>query len=178
MSDVVFRRIGGRVIPIRLNKSEKKDLATGAALLGAGVGLAVGGGVAYRKAAATSLKYAEKAAKVIFSSKASKKMGQLSFDDLLHADKSKKQAYDFMKKARNLERATPLIRNASWLAGTGLTAIGGAKVAGSLSKTEHKNNVKALGAAAPAIVSTSFMLGVNPKATAKSLLSKVAKLRF
>lgn len=43
-STVVYRRIRGRIVPIRMKKDQRKDLAQGAGLLAGGIGTAVAGG--------------------------------------------------------------------------------------------------------------------------------------
>jgi hypothetical protein len=56
--EVTFRRIGGRIVPIKLTKSRKEDLKKGLGMVASGAAVAGGAGLAYRHLVKTSLKYA------------------------------------------------------------------------------------------------------------------------
>lgn len=159
MNDVTFRRIRGRIVPIR---KKKKDMPKGAGTIGAGVAVAASGGLLYRGAVKAAEKQMEKAARVFsFAPKAPKGV-QMTFDDLLKSDIAKKQATKFMTRASLLERATPHIRRASTLAGGTLIGVGASQVVKSMTDDSNDPKADAIGVAAGTLATIAFATAFKP----------------
>lgn len=148
---ITFRRIRGRIVPIKLSKAEKGQIA-GAAMVGAGAVVAIEGGNAYRKVAATAMKQAIEGIKV--RNKVTKRFGarQLSFDDILNnntkiqfsvkdlrwKDKMIKKRQMFVDASKRTVKVANFIRKATPIAALGLFGYGSAKFATSYAKDKRK----------------------------------------
>lgn len=138
--NVVFRRIRGRIIPIKLSKAKKEQL-TGVGIAGVGAGVAIAGGRAFSKLSNMAIDTALKglafreAVPRQFSNgkKLFKATSQLTFDDMavrnsiINADKAKAAASRLAKSAKFVRKASPYL-------GSALIGLGAAKFLNGLSK--------------------------------------------
>jgi hypothetical protein len=169
MNNLIFRRINGRIVPIRLNKSEKKDLKEGVTYTAAGVGVAAGGGALYRQVTKKSMSFASAGAEEYLKTRFNTGKGQMSFDDLIQAKKYQTKATKLMQTAIRLEKLTPFIRKGAFGIGTALVGYGGLKIGKAIGKKDKKTESAAIGATSSAIVGQAFLSGYSPKTEIKNL---------
>lgn len=151
--EVAFRRIRGRIIPIKLNKAQK-DRAVGVAAIGAGVGTSLAGGAIYKKAVINSGKAAFKGFSALDSAFMPK--GQLSLFDINKASKYSKMATDSLRTATKLSSFAGTVKKIAPYIGESLIAYGAFKVVQSMDKKTKKKidpNLVASGAALTAYLS-------------------------
>lgn len=137
-NSVAFRRIKGRIVPIKLN-SGQKDMAKGAGIAAAGAAVSIAGGRIFTKltnkaidSALKGIAIREQIPKMTF-----KTSRQLTFDDLIarnslaRADKAKAIAKRFAKAAQVVRKASPYV-------GAGLIGFGAVKFLEGLNKGKKK----------------------------------------
>jgi len=135
MSDVVFRRIRGRIVPIKMTKGNK-DALKGGVIAATGAAIAVGGASVYKRAVFKSASFAQKAFDAItptpkqFSGIKSKfkSTAQMSFDDIVTGS-SKVNSEKAFKIAKHLSRLSGAVRKASPIIGGALIVYGATKTA-------------------------------------------------
>lgn len=176
--NVVFRRIRGRIIPIRLSPSEKKEAKHGAAFAAAGLTVAATGGAAYKAVANTAYKFAQKAAVRMSDAPFVKKGAQMSFDDLIKINAAKADATRLMITARKFEKAVPYIRIGSTIAGATLLSFGTAKLFRALANKKQKNKAEKIGAGAGAVTTLAFLAGMNTKAAKTVVVNRFKSVAF
>lgn len=172
MNDVVFRRIKGRIVPI--SKKKQKEAVQGAAVAGSGVAVAAGGGRAYKKVIEKAVIASNKAA--LFGSKFSSGLGkatQVTFEEYVRNKKSNAELLKWIGKSSRLEGAARAVRIGSKSIGAGLIAVGSARLAGALSKKEHREKAQLLGASAGAAATTAFMFGFKPSVVIEAAGSRL-----
>ena len=153
MSEVVFRRIRGRIVPMRLTKQQKES-AKGGAIAASGAAIAVGGGSAYKRAVNASATIARKAFDAMtpapkeFSGMKHKfkSTAQMSFDDVIGKASSVNSEKAF-KAANRLASLSTTVRRLAPVIGGGLLFYGGAKVIASNRKKKLDPETTALIAA-------------------------------
>lgn len=152
---IAFRRIRGRVVPIKIKN--ENDLAKGMAAGVAGVAVTVAGAKIYKRAVAASAKAAFKGFSAL--EKATLRTGQLSFDDLAKAEKIKKLSSDSFRAAHKLASLSGIIKKVSPVIGAGLVGYGALKVVASLDD-DHKKDLD------PALVAggSAAVAAIVPKA--------------
>lgn len=141
--DVAFRRINGRIVPIRLNKQQKEQVK-GGAIAALGAGIAVGGGSIYKRSVLASSKAAKKAFDAMtptpkqfsdIKTKSRKKTkfkpsNQLNFDDFIDA-LPKVDPIKALRSAKRLAGFSSFVRRASPIVGGSLFVYGSVKAANS-----------------------------------------------
>ena len=150
MSDVMFRRIHGRIVPIKLSPEQKKSaagIAKGSASIAAGVGVSVAGGHVYKAAVVKSADLAMRAFESINKFRSAGPQG-----NLFHYAKQSEATMNIFKGADRLARLSTIVRKASVPIGAGLIAGGVAKVATSLPKKNKKQIDPVLAAGGSAAV--------------------------
>lgn len=132
MSDVVFRRIRGHIVPIKLTK-EQKGQVKGLGIAAAGAVVAAEGGALYKRLAFKATQTAIKGMKDIVPSTKEftgiknkfKSTAQMSFDDIVQktspriSEGSLKAAQRIVKSANFVKKASPFIGGALIAYGTG-----------------------------------------------------------
>lgn len=152
---VVFRRIGGRVIPIRQKAKENaKAAGKGAAIAGAGVGVGLAGGIA-------SATLDERSHKLYGFSRSA----EFRSDRLWKADRGMTAIKHMRKSEELLQRSVrvgKLGTKAGHLGQVGSAALIGAGIDKALSKTKYKNNteVRAASAAAGGVAGSFLVKGI------------------
>lgn len=178
MNNITFRRIRGRIVPIRLSK-EQKEKAKGSLISGAGVGVAVGGGSIYKRAVVKSADIANKAFKAI----SEVKKGQMSFDDIAKINSQKKTSEKLFRVANGLAKFSGLVRKVSPIVGGGLIAYGASKAL-TADKKNKKNKdmiaaVSAVSGSAAAYgipqAKKAFEFGLQPRQEKFKFASSAAK---
>ena len=154
MSDVVFRRIRGRIVPIRKNKStdNRAEIAKGAAIAGAGLVLANVSGGTYQKAIFNSVKKSAEAfsdlektvesLKTIKSVKDIKKAKlfvsrptvQRSLFEFAEKNASAARHYESLRKAARASQIASGFRKVAVPLGAAMVGFGVVKAIGGLSK--------------------------------------------
>lgn len=173
---IQFRRINGRIVPIKPKK--ERDLIKGVAAGVAGVAVTVAGAKLYKRAVTASAKAAFKG----FSSleKVALGKGQLSFSDLDKVNKIKKLSNDSFRTASKLASLSGIIKKASPVLGAGLVGYGALKVVASLDDDAKKELDPALvaggSAAVAAIVPKAYAFA--KKAFETGLMSKQTSFTF
>jgi hypothetical protein len=183
--DVVFRRIHGRIVPIRraagqargLSPERKKEAAKGVAIAAAGVGASFGGGLVFRK----SLKSIKKTIGALESAYARnaailKKMGPGGAQGSLfaHAGIPRQEFVGAAKtdklfrSAKNLGKFSTALKWAAPLAGAGLIAYGANRFSKATTKNRKGLNKTALLGAAGSVGGASFVYGSQGRAGIKN----------
>jgi hypothetical protein len=132
--DIAFRRIRGRIVPIKLNKQRKEQIK-GGAIAATGAAIAVGGGSFYKRAVSKSASLAQKAFDALtptpkqFSGIKNKfrSSAQMSFDDFI-ASGPKVDPQKAFRAANRLSKLSGVVRKLSPGIGGALFAYGGAKL--------------------------------------------------
>lgn len=133
--EIAFRRIRGRIVPIKLNK-QKRETIKGAAIAGSGAAIALGGASIYKRAVTASVKLAKKGfdlsstTDLVFGKGGKKKFqsaAQTSFDDILAASRANNSSKAFAA-ANKLSKFSSFVRKASPIIGAGLFAYGATKI--------------------------------------------------
>lgn len=134
---VTFRRIKGRIIPIRL-KPHQQEMGKGATIAAAGLGVASAGGQIYKKTVVASASGAVKAFTTL--EKAYSKFGpaQMSFGDIGRRAKMQQASANMFRKAQGLAKASGFVRKASPVIGAGLIAYGAVKAINAMPKDKRK----------------------------------------
>lgn len=149
-NDVAFRRIRGRIVPIRLNK-QKKEQIKGGAIAAAGAAVAVGGGSIYKRTVAKSAQLAAKAFEALtptpkqFSGIKNKfrSTAQMTFDDFI-TSKPKVNSENVFRAANRLSKFSGIVRKTSPVIGGALFAYGATKILNSSNKKNLDPEVSAL----------------------------------
>lgn len=149
-NDVAFRRINGRIVPIRLNKQRREQIK-GAAIAGAGAAVAVGGGSFYKRAVSKSAELATKAFEALTPSPKQftgmkhkfKSAAQMNFDDFIAAQPKVKPDKVF-KAANRLAKMSGAVRKLAPVIGGGLFAYGATKFLNNSKKDQLDPDTAAL----------------------------------
>lgn len=159
-NDIVFRRIRGRIVPIRKNKSteNRAEIAKGAGIAGAGLVLANVSGGTYQKAIFNSVKRSADAffnlektvesLKTIKSVKDIKKAKsfvsrptmQRSLFEFAEKNASAARHYESLRKAARYSQIASVFRKVAVPAGAAMVGIGVVKAVGGMSK-DKKNKI-------------------------------------
>lgn len=110
MNDIIFRRVKGRIIPIKLTKEQKGRIVEGSkgiAIAGAGVGLSVASGQIYRKAVVSSANMAMKAFSTI----------ENIADKFKNSGAAQQSLFDYVKRSEQISKQTSRLRTASRISG-------------------------------------------------------------
>lgn len=134
--NVIFRRVHGRLIPIKLNK-DTSERVKGAAIVGAGIGVALAGGAVYKKAVISSAKAAFRGFNALDVLVARKGV-QMSFDDIARINKFKNAANSSFRVASKLSKFSKVVRKFSPAVGEGLIAYGSFKFIKTLKQKDQK----------------------------------------
>jgi hypothetical protein len=182
---VIFRRIHGRLVPIRVKANPMpnhlREAATGAALIGAGGATSTLAGKLYKAVQTRSVKMAGRAFNA-GGRTGFQKTVQLELFALSRKKKSVELAGKLAKKAAMFETAAPIIRHSGIVGGSLLIGLGAAKLASAAQKDKNENEtvnrLVGAGAATLAFHSQSaskfmFKAGMFPKASIKDALAKV-----
>lgn len=156
--DVVFRRIRGRIVPIRRKKTSPgvSDTAKGVTAITAGLGIAAGGGELYRRAVLKTSNLALSALTKMDPIK-TKPGGQMGFDDLSRVKQHKENIHKLFRSSRRLLGFSKAIRKVSPAVGAGLLTFGAVKL---MNSGKKKKKIDAGFAAGGAVVTAA----VAPKA--------------
>lgn len=134
-NEVIFRRIRGRLVPIKLTK-EQKGQVKGASIAAAGAGVSIVGGSTYRKVANKAIdlgiKGVEASQKMKFGSK------QMSFDDLLINQGLKKTQLGYSVAAKRVAKLAIGIRKTAPIIGGALIAYGTTKFVNNYGKDKKR----------------------------------------
>lgn len=134
-SAVIFRRVRGRIVPIRITP-EQREALKGGAVAGAGVTLAAGAGAIYKKAVFGSARLAMKAFEAQEKFVSGRRIGQLSFDDLIREQKFQEKITKVAKRAMRMGSLAGAARKGGLFAGSALIGIGGAKIVSAFQKDD------------------------------------------
>lgn len=180
---VAFRRIHGRVVPIRLNKSQSEQLK-GAAIAGAGIGLASGSGALYRKAIWAGTKASVRAFDTLHKVK-SFRSAQPSLFGYARKLEMEKKAAELFRTGVKLQKYGTIARKVGTFGGAGLVAYGVHRAL--KARGDEHPGAKALvaGAALP-VANEAFKAGALGRAGLKDLAFKsfnflkthVSKVKF
>ena len=182
--EVVFRRIRGRIIPIRqkasefkaLSKEKKKEAFKGAAIAASGVGTAFAGGYGFKRTMLAFLGKDTQSKNIIKNiDEAATKAGQLDlFNHGPQFAKSTAEADKLFKQSQRIAKFGSVIRYAAPLAGAGLIAYGANKFSKSTSKNRQRLKKISVYGAAGAIGTSAFFYGQFGKAGIKEAFVKHA----
>jgi F0F1-type ATP synthase membrane subunit c/vacuolar-type H+-ATPase subunit K len=139
---VIFRRVGGRVIPIRVkdgvSKNHSVDLqgaGKGLALGAAGVGVSASAGKLYKAILGSSTRTSSRAWKTAESISrrfASGAGSQITFDQLIRKQKAQGLVDQALSRASKLSATAPWVRRGALAAGSALIGVGASKITESL----------------------------------------------
>lgn len=190
--DIAFRRIHGRIVPIRLNKSQR-ETGKGLAISAAGAGVALGGASIYKRAVMASANLAKKGFDLITPTKSvfgggNKKFrsaAQMSFDDVLKAGNGANSEKAF-RAAKNLSSFSGLVRKGAPVLGGALFAYGATKIVNANKKKKlHPETAAVIGAIGaggikPAYKAAQkvFEFGLNNRQTKMKFAGSFAKETF
>lgn len=128
---VVFRRINGRVVPIKVKKDQTSGAAAGAALAAAGIGVSASSGKAYRAvnrvATAKSVKAMGTLERIQTMSFRKTGQRQLSFDSLVRKRRAKELAYKGLKAGQRIGRFAAPLRIGGQIVGAAMVGAGVSK---------------------------------------------------
>jgi hypothetical protein len=171
---LVFRRINGRIVPIKLSKQRKKDLKTGTALVGAGLAVGAGTGVGVAKVVQVHKKVF-KASNVAYKAAADSMRGQLNLFSTPHAKETMAKAVTKRFIASKMFRA----RGKMLAAGITLSSIilgeGITRIHKGITGEKDQSVSSSIGERAAASVTTALVLGAYYKALPVKGLGKIAQ---
>jgi hypothetical protein len=170
MSDVVFRRIKGHIVPIKI----KREKAEGAGMVAAGLGVAAASGTVASRLVMGAAHAENQARKVVSAARKARNTMQAS-GPLFAAAANKEylraghEALKTMTESRKLFDASLRVRNAGYTAGAALIAGG---IHRAMSQDGKKSNPKVTaavsagaGIAAHFAVRSSFVRSIGSKKT-------------
>lgn len=175
-NDIAFRRIRGRIVPIKISADQKKrlkDIGIGTGTAAAGVGLSIASGSAYKRAVFNSANSAMKAFRKIDDIHQSfKKAPQMTLFDFAEKTQAQAKAFDSLAKSKRIANIAKGIRSVAVPFGAGLIGLGAYKIATALPKEKKKQIDPALvagGSAAATVIapkaykfaSNSFAAGMG-----------------
>lgn len=170
---LVFRRVRGRIIPIRISSERKIEAAKGGGMVAAGYGIAATSGRAYRNIMKAASKFGKSAHKLEGIIKNRAKAPQMDlFEDVAakkYADELFAQSAKAIRNAGNLYKGSMVVSGA--LAGAGAERIYRALRGG---KKKDSNSL-ATGASAAAGATIAFSFGAYPKLTVQKILRNAGK---
>jgi len=179
---VVFRRVRGRIVPIRAKSQNSGKAAQGLAYIGAGLATGAAAGSAYRAinrlATATSSrswKSLEKADKISFKARGT---GQLDLEaygrSVARKERVRKTAMQGLQKARRIQAVTPSFRLGGVFLASTLIGVGAAKLyeAGRGQKVTTEETTAVSGAIASAAFLTGAYRGAGFRLSIKPLYKK------
>lgn len=180
---VIFRRVRGRIVPIRLNKEQKKRLGEagkGTGLVVAGAGVAAAAGAAYRSILRSTTKMSARAMKSAeFSGRAIPGGTQLSFGAFRKASRASELAMKLSGRASRIASIAQPLRKGGIFAGSILIGIGASKLARAIAGEKNEKLEATVGSAASALAFNSkltskiiFQAGAYPKAFAAKGLQR------
>ena len=188
-NDIAFRRIRGRIVPIRLNK-QKRETIKGGAIAGAGAAIAVGGGSLYKRSVQASAKFAMKAfdnltpppGQFTGMKRKFKSTAQMSFDDIIGKTQSANSQKVF-NAANRLAKFSGAVRRISPILGGALFAYGATKIAAANKKDKINPEVAALlgagaGSSLPFALKKGqqlFEFGLNNRQVKMNFVKEAAK---
>lgn len=159
MNDVVFRRIHGRIVPIRLTADQKsriKQGATGAAMVAGGLGIAAASGNFYRKAVVKSADSAMKSFRAIedLGEVFKKSKVQQTLFDFAKKSEQQGKMFDALRRSSRIANISKVIKGAAIPIGAALVTVGAIKAINAVPKKNRKDVNPALvaGGAAAAVV--------------------------
>lgn len=171
---VAFRRIRGRVVPIKLNKAltkGEKDLKQGASLIGSGVGLGLASGAVYRQINKVATAKSVKAFRTL--DKIRLMPGAATLFSYARKQKAEKMAFDALKGAKRIGQFATPIRLIGQIGGAALIGAGVAKALESKFKKKHKTEIAAaVGTLAGGAFLTGAYKGAGFRSVIKPLLVK------
>ena len=126
--DVTFRRINGRIVPIKVTKKQKGDVATGAALAAAGVGVTVGAGKAYKGVNQKSTRQSVRAFRAMERIMSKGGPSQPSFFSMASKKKAIDKAMKSLNNAHKIGMFAAPLRVGGRVAGAALLGAGAAKL--------------------------------------------------
>lgn len=184
MEGVTFRRIRGRIVPIK--NSERKELRRGGAAIAAGAGVSALAGAAYRAINFTATDLASRGTRINESMKIDPSP-QLSMFTYARNEHRQAIASKALKNADRIGRFAKPTRLIGLAIGSSAIAYGASKVARALRRKDDSKNA-AIGAATGTALFTSggaalgaFKVGMYPKAGFKNAMKavyRVAKAKF
>lgn len=136
-NDVIFRRVNGRIVPIRLTKAHKEQ-AKGAGIIAAGAAVAAGGGKVYSHVVTKSATKAFKGFSALEGVLKKSGPAQLSFFDMNRMSAARKAANASLKAGQTLAKLSKTIRLGSTAIGAGIIGYGASKVANNMTKAQKK----------------------------------------
>ena len=181
--DVPFFRRNGKIIPIRLNKSQKGQLQ-GAGIAAAGVAVAAAGGRIYKNAVTKSASLGFKGFTRLERLYKASGPQQMNFFDAAKKKKRsavlRKAAFDSLEAGKKLGSISKSVRLGSVALGAGLIGYGTTKAINSMTKKQKQNlnpELLAGGAAAlGAVLPNAYNASV--KAFTAGMASNQTSLKF
>lgn len=176
--DVVFRRVRGRIVPIRLKKRDAADLAKGAAAVTAGAAIGAAGGAAFKKTVTTGARAAFRASSVFDAIRNKARFSrQLELPGIMRharAQKTARKAMDFALKA---EKASTFIKVGTGALAVGLAGYGLHKLGSAYARRTkgEKPSPGGTAASAAAVASGAFLVGMHGRAGVSHVASKAAR---
>lgn len=162
MSNVVFRRIHGRIVPIRINREEKQDLAKGTALVAAGAGVGFAAGKVGSKISKSGMRFANRGLSLRVATLRkfnSKPVAELS--DIVTKLRRSQIAHDSVELGRKLVKRSAQVMDKGAHAGTILGTVGGGILGNALYKILKRNRKDDASAAAAQTAATAIGASVG-----------------
>lgn len=152
-NDVTFRRINGRIVPIKLNKN-RQELAQGAGMVAGGIGVSSASGKIYRAINRYATAKSVKAFRTLDKITSMRGSGTL----FSHAKKMKAagMAEKAMKSARAIGKFSAPLRIGGQLLGATMIGAGASKI---VKSKKSKNNSEKIAAAVGAASFGAFLTG-------------------
>lgn len=129
---IVFRRVRGRIVPIRLRKEDKQNLSRGASLVAAGTAVGAAAGKVYRMVNSAATARSKKGMSAMDRAHTYKfrpgNQRQLTFTGLARQQKAQSLAMKSLKAGRRIGRLAAPIRLGGRFASAALIGVGAAKM--------------------------------------------------
>ena len=175
--DIAFRRIRGRIVPIRLTKAQKEDVAKGVAATAAGASVGLAGGRIYKVAANKSASFAFRATSVLDKIRdlTTSKKGQLAFPEISSFANRAKVAARAMEFSKKSAKVAASVKAFQVPVGVALATYGIAKAGNAITKDKKRDQVKGFAVGAgTTLIGTSFFVGQHGRSGLKTIASKIA----
>lgn len=175
--DVVFRRVRGRIVPIKV---KKKELKRGAKIAGTGLAISAGGGLASRAALKGAKSKLKRASRAKTLSRSVLAQGTFGFDNdrakaMKRAEKLSKIGDKLSKQSMKFTQAASISRIAASVLGGAVVTAGlerGAEALG-FKETVEREAITAVGGQ---VASIAFMLGLGKFGARAKAIGAVKRL--
>lgn len=181
--NIAFRKIRGRIVPIRMNKETKlrvKDGAVGALLAGAGAAAASVSGAVHKGILKVSTSMSARAMRSLERAGGrAVPFGQLSLKGFQKSDRAASLALKLSERAAKISTVATPLRKVGQFTGAVLLGLGASKVARAVNEEKNETLESTIGLAASTLAFRSkgasqflFKAGGYPRAAASELRKK------